>query len=493
MKTILLSILFVLLSFFQATAKRSLQASKSFSEYRSQGELRVWTYIIKDSVIGQLTSKVTGTEEIDGVTAYILQEKLYLDYNKIGSPVLLDISGKRYVSERGAYLGDDTKVTINKQPSEIHLRKSGERVTGYFTRGKDKLKQERKLSGNPFGIDNDYFDQYELYFAMHDIQVGDTIDDSIFVPQTMLMAHLSGEVAAFSFQQLHRTLFDSVFVIKLTEPQPLELFLNTNRRLLKINNHNQNLRVYLDVIQEEPAGNSIKKTFTLSKFINLLPTYILIFVIGAIIRFFLVGGKYRWLVSWYALLIGILAYIIIVFIQFPFQSYFFKHWFVPLTASGKNIYLSVFLVLIPTGIFQEGLKLLGLILCGRWGKLTPTQFITIGGLVGLGVGLGEGWYLSSILTPDKIISGILLERISMIIFHTITGVLLGYAWGSRNTKQIVSSFAVLALINTGIRSLPIFVQQRVVETQLMYVILSITVVVLLLGAMILLKRSKPHK
>ncbi len=475
-----------------AHAQRSIAASKSFSDFRSVGELRVWTFLMKDSVIGRLSSKVIGTKEINGENAYILEEKLYLDYNKVGSPVLMDIKGERYVNEKGYYCGDNTSLTINNQSGQIDVTRKDKTITGYVSRGKTKQKQEIQLGTIPFAIDNDYFDQYELYFALHDLQVGDTIDDSIFVPQTMLMTRIQGKVQAFSYQQLHRTLFDSVFVIRLTEPQPLELFFTADKRLLKINNHNQKLRVYLDVVRNEQMATQQKSAFTTSKILTVLPRYFVLLLVGIII-WFVLNGTYRWDFNLVPIpVLGIVLYILVIFVQLPFQEYLFRQIFVPLVKAGNNVFFSAILTVLPSGIVQEGLKLLGIYLVVRFYQSFRDRYFIIGGLIGLGFGLMEGWYISTIVDSGGVLSWWLWERTAMIVFHTITGVLLGYAYGSQKIKTVVVYYVLLVGVDIILKSFPVFIQQGKATAQLMNIVLAIIVVLLLLVALIALRQPRLH-
>ena len=51
-------------------AGRAVTGDMLFEAYRPDGELRVWTFVVKDSTIGELRSQVSGRAEIDDIAGW---------------------------------------------------------------------------------------------------------------------------------------------------------------------------------------------------------------------------------------------------------------------------------------------------------------------------------------------------------------------------------------------------------------------------------------
>ena len=102
----------LLLIFIPVTgnSQREVPASANITDFRPVGEMRVWTFIVKDSTIGQFFSLVKDELEFAGVSALEIQQDLQLDYSKIGTPRKLQIKGSLYITRRGEYLGSNLEL-----------------------------------------------------------------------------------------------------------------------------------------------------------------------------------------------------------------------------------------------------------------------------------------------------------------------------------------------------------------------------------------------
>ncbi|HKZ41482.1 MAG TPA: hypothetical protein VJ044_11000, partial [Candidatus Hodarchaeales archaeon] len=146
---------FIILFFFSnvSQAQRSVPASSNFSDYRPLGEIRGWTFVAKDSALGQLISTVEREIEIDGVDGYEISQILQLDYFKIGMERRMRIRSSHSVSQKGHYLGDKMVIDVNEETEELELERDGNKLEGFFTRGASKFDQEIDFSANSFAAD----------------------------------------------------------------------------------------------------------------------------------------------------------------------------------------------------------------------------------------------------------------------------------------------------------------------------------------------------
>lgn len=488
MKRSLLLLFISLLTGVSIQAQRSIPASNSFIDYRPVGETRVWSFLMKDSTIGQLISTVEKEIKINGEAGYSLNNRIYLNYGKIGDSLVLDISGKHFIGNEGAYLGDDLKFIVNSQEERLKFEKDGLEISGYITRSGKKNDFAIPCPEGRFAIDNNFMDHYEAYLAMKDLKVGVSFRDSIFMPQSALMGVIEGEVVDFSWQQLHKTLFDSVFVIKLTSPQEMEMFFTADKRLLKTNIHSQNMRIYLDAVQQRPKSKTQDISFTLNSFIRLLPTYGIFILIGLLSVSIFTAKQIICRISLISFCTGVISVLIVIWIQFPLQNYLFRIIYAPLLANGQASYFKGLLTILPAGIIQEGLKIIGIILLLTIMKCKKDNSILIGSMFGTGLGIAVAFYLVSLMPPVGIFNWSILERVSWILFHTVSGALFGWAYYNGKSKIVFIVIATI-FVNVFLQSLPFISQNNPVSIPLIVILNSVIVLVFLLVVLLLIKKK----
>lgn len=488
MKTRLFIIIIICLIFSVAVqAQRSTQASKSFNDYRPVGETRLWTFLLKDSTIGQLLSTVEKEIKINGEAGYALNDRIYLDYSKVGNPVIIDVSGQHYISNNGFYLGDDLKFIINEQEERLDFEKDNDKITGYITRSGEKQDFEISCQENRFAIDNNFIDHYEAYLALRDLKVGDTISDSIFMPQTGLMGMIEGQVVGYSWQQLHKTLFDSVFVIRLTSPQNMEMFFTPDKRLLKVNIKSIQMRIYLDAIQQRPESKPQVSMFTLNSFIKLLPAYFIFIIIGFITALLFSSKKIVSKLGLISFGVGLLSVLVVVWIQLPIQNYLFKLLYAPSIAIGETSFFMGLLTTLPAGIIQEGLKIISIILVLNLLKSNKDNSKLIGVMFGTGLGIAGAFYFISIVPLQGIFSWGLLERVYWIMFHVISGSLIGWIYFNKKSKLILT-LIITILLNITLRSLPLLSPINVLPIETIIILYAVIVLIFLSVSLFIIKK-----
>jgi hypothetical protein len=464
----------------------------SFEHYRPLGETRVWTFVTRDTTIGQLVSTVEKTTTIDDRLAFVINEKLSIDYARPENPMVFDIEGEHYVSNEGFYLGDKLDIHINNNTEKFDFKLKKGVLEGYFTRSGEKVKKTVPFQNDLFAWENYFVDQLELYLAFKDIKVGDTLRDSIYAPQSMYKTELEGTVDDFLYKELYRNKFDSVYQIHLTQPLEFYLFLTPDKRLVRADYPQSRIRAYLDLVRKKPQTESIKPKFTLVTFLSTLPSYIFYLIIMGLSLLFLVRRAFKWKKAYPALVAGVAIYFLMFLTQFPIQQFVITRWMLPSVAAGGSLYGWGLVPALTAGVVQEIVKLAAILLLLFWLNPRPERFIYIGAFCGAGFGFMEAAYLAS---PSGIIgmfSWPLLENSFLILFHTVSGTMLGYA-ATGGKERIIGFTAGLIVFNTVLRYLPVFVRQKVVPVEFMYFVFAfVTLLVLTLALLILRRKQIPR-
>ncbi|HOD66356.1 MAG TPA: hypothetical protein PKM94_06645, partial [candidate division Zixibacteria bacterium] len=306
MKNLWWTLAAVLLGAGAASAQRAVAPRPSLEAFRPVGEYRLWTFIQKDTVLGTIASTVERTVEIGGLRGYALREDFLLDFTKRSGENRFAAAGEHFVGADGAYLGDDLKLNVNGQEGRINVKRKGDVIRGLVGQGRQRREATVTVPSGMFAIDNYMADQFEIYFALRGLTAGETIDDSIFVPRDLLAAPLRGRVTNFSWVQLYKGVFDSVFTVQLDQPVPVELYINRELHLRKLNYRAQDMRVYLDVVREQ--AELVKPRLTLGALARMIPKYLVFALIGLVGLVLYAGSAVRRLTLWLGALTGAVGF-----------------------------------------------------------------------------------------------------------------------------------------------------------------------------------------
>jgi hypothetical protein len=186
-----------------AVAQRSVRASESVEAFRPAGDMRIWQFFAKQTTFGQLTSVVTGRRDIDGRPALTLRESLQIDFTKIGGEAQETVSGESYVTSSGHFAGCELRIGPSKQAEQLVMSRSDDELTGYFTRGGEENEIELPWPRESYFWDPHLVDQLEIFLARQDLEIGTVIDDSLFLPQSLLHTRVAGQVVYFMWQEIY--------------------------------------------------------------------------------------------------------------------------------------------------------------------------------------------------------------------------------------------------------------------------------------------------
>ncbi len=463
-KLTLLTILAVLIG-ATAQAQRSVPPKKSFEDYRPDGEMRVWTFMKKDSTIGRLTSVVQGVAEIAGADAHRIHEQLLLDYTKAEGDLKLQVVGDCFFTETGAFAGCDISRKARDQAGRVILERRGDSLGGFLERGKQRAPASIAFPPGGFAIGYDMPDQYELYFAMHGVKVGDVINDSVFVPSDLGVTYLRGTVTGWTWQQLWKGVYDSVFVVEMTEPVPQELFINRDLHLRKINIPSQKMRVYLDLVREQPKPAEPEKptvSFSAANFTRNLIIYVLVGLVGLAL---FAGRMFRRAAPYVALVAGA-AVTVLVLMGVSMFNY--------RQGSAWIIYLLLYL---PSVLFYA-LGLVVLWLAGRGFSLTGRQLMAAGAAIGAGIGIAMGSYVDVVASPDQTLA---FGQVLNILLYVGGGALLGWAW-NRSRAVVAGVYVAVCAVSALLTTLRLLYTGPNPELHTLFV--GIAAAILLLAAVL---------
>ncbi len=481
----------ILLSIFAlalpAAAQRSIKKSETVEEYRPIGEVRVWTFEAKDSTIGNLVSTVKDRARVDGTDGVELDEVLKLDYTKIGSTLKMDIQNLQKVAENGAYLGNDMKLDVSDQKEQLSLQRSGDEIVGFSTRGGEKIDQKIPCPMDRFAVETNFMDQYEMFLAMHDIAVGDTLVDSVFSPQSLTYTRIKGNVVSFLNLRVYNEVFDSAFAIHLSEPQEKLLYFTPDKRLVKAVIPAQDIKIYLDVVKKPPkAAEPYKPVRSLTL---LIEAYLIYICIGALSALLFIGGEFKNPLSFVALLLGGILYLLMIYTQVPLQMLVVRKLYTPHVISGGSPLLWGILPALVVGVIQELVKTAGEYGLLRMGSFKRSRMIIFGAMLGVGFGIVEGSYLAAGVTSTQLFGIGVLERAFTILFQTAAGALIGYAFAS-GARKLLIILPVTILLNSLFRYLPVLVQARLSTPGLLNIVLAFISVAFVLVVLILFKKER---
>jgi hypothetical protein len=471
-------------------AGAAISGNFNIETLRPEGTKRVYQLTLGDQKLGELESVAKGKSSLEGIKGYRFDEKLTLDFTPFGNEYKLKIENRHYIDSLGQYIGDEMEFEVNDQPQELSLTNKSGRISGYWEKEKQKESINLSIGDIKFAADNYMLDQIELFLAGHDISVGETIMDSIFVPQSMIKTPVRIVIEAF-VRTPYGDMNDSAFVCHFEEPSDQIIYFTKTNKIIKMIQPSQKIQA---VLSESPfdRARSQKKPMTFSQFINRTPFYFLYIFIGTILAIPFLKKNYKKADIYLASLLGILIYFLIEFTQQPLQQWYISSVFIPGLKQGGSIYFYSMISSLITGVSQEILKLIPILFLFIGWKRRSLEMTTLGLFVGLGFGLGESWTsVGNLLQTGalRVMGWGVFEKIFAIIFHMASGAIIGYAI---NQSYRITTFFLLAiiLIHSFSVYLAVFVQKRIIDTAILEISMALISLILVLLAYLIIRKQR---
>jgi hypothetical protein len=473
---------------------RTVKGAAKVEDFRPIGDRRVWTFVSRDSALGQLASGVEGKASVDGVDAIKIVGGLRVDFRRMGGQAVIGVQTEYLVSERGEFL--ENKLTFPTQDGkseEFRFAKNSSKLKGYFTRGGSKVDQTVDWPRAYYALDGNFVDQLELYLASRDLTEGAYIRDTLFVPQLLSFAPATAQVGGVEWRELWRGRFDTVVGVHFTEPQRMSAFMTLDHRLVRVDFPDQQYRVFQDVVQQ-PKKDNVQTVEPLPPtkigwvgYVALAVDYVVFGVTAALFLLLLAFRAFKWQDSYVGLLFGAIVFGLVLLTQIPAQKWIVTHLLLPGLREGESLYLLGLLPALVGGALQECLKLLG-IYAVQFHRQTPaTKLLYVGAFVAAAFGVAEACYL---IKPTPVMSWTIFERCIKIGFHVGSGVLLGIALESESAKRFGLIGGLIGL-NTFIFYLPVFAQQAAISPGWLHFWMAAVAVVVVAGAVFMSQHFKP--
>jgi len=471
-----------------AILERSITASSSAEAFRPIGEYRVWRYFGNRTTVGQITSIVKGFTEIGGQQALVVDETMRLDYTLLGGDRKIIAEGTSYLSNSGRYVGSDLNVGDTSRMERLQLTCTGDGIEGSFTRAGSEQSIEMALVCDRFFWDIYLVDQLEFYLAMQDIQIGTRLEDSIFQPQSLMSTRIAGQVIYFMYQEIYKDKFDSVFVIRLTEPSDYQLYMTPDKRLVRVDMIQQGIRVYQDVVGVSTGSDRVttEPKWGLSHLLLKLPHYVAFVLVTAVAILFFSVAAFRWSQAYLFFGGGVVLYLVIPFVINPLIVMVVENWLSPSLAEGSSLYVMGVVPSVIVGVAQIGLIWGGILGLVAW--LAPKEYR----LVGLGAFLGGGFALAEAcygtgLQVTILFDWPLAERIAFILLQVISGGLIGWVLTHIGERRWMIPGLILPIAVVA-RYLPLLVQGGLIDVEVIHFVLIVGMVLYLLAAMLMIKK-----
>jgi hypothetical protein len=475
-----------------AVLERSVAASPSVTAFRPLGEYRVWRFFSRQTTFGQLSSLVEAETRIDGVPALTLSESLRLDYTLLGGDKVVVTKGETYATPDGKYLGHRLEIGDGQTKERFEVERRGSSLEATYTRGGAELSSAAPYPETSYFWDLQLVDQLEIYLAMHDLEIGAMLEDSIYLPQSLMKTRLAGQVIYYMWQEIYKGKIDSVFIIRLSEPSECQLYFTPDKKLVRVDLINQGIRVYQDLVRMSPVKAERSpvdaQAFAFSwKLLLLKAPHYFVFLLLAALALVLVSTRgFRWKLSYLYLPAGILLYAIMPLAINRLMAGMAGSWLDPGRTGGAAVYFVGLIPPLVLGAIHVGVLGLGIYCLGRWFKVRAYRFSALGAFIGAGFALAEAVHQSG-LRIELLFDWPLAARAASIFLYTFAGAVVGRGLAVRGVWAV--RYAIAAVVVIGVfRYLPLWVQTGLVDLQAIHFVMVIWVIVFVMAAVTFVKK-----
>ena len=478
---------------------RRIDPSESIETVRPEGEFRSWSFFSKQKTFGQLRSLGQGRIEIYGQQALIFKQQLDIDFTLIGQDRKVHSEGESYFALDGTYLGCRMDLGREETASRLELERNGNRLEGFFTRGGQE--RDVSLEADPaiLAWEADFADQLEILLSQQTIAVGDSLVDSVLQPHSMFKTRIAGTVLFWMWQEIYKGKIDSVFIIKLTEPQDYQLYFTADKKLVRVDIINQDIRLFQDIIPVSSTADDVTapisrgqsqpgSRLTLRTILFKSPHYVA-FVFALVLSLVLLARRgLTQRDSYLAAAAGMISFVVVPFVQQPIQEFMIMRWLAPAMAAGESALALGIMPALVGALIQTATLLFLVYAVIAWRKPVESSYAIVGAFVAGGFGLIEAFYVSG-LAIRTLFAWPLLERTFFILFHVSIGSLLGLAVRLPG-KKLVGMLALFVALNTILRYLPLLVVHSDVPVELLHFVIAFFVLAIAAGALMVHRSGK---
>jgi hypothetical protein len=439
----------------------SYSLAATIEDFLIKDSTRTWLFS-KDSIeLGYLKSTYKGVTDCQGLEAHWIEEILDLDFTKIQAPAVISMHNNHYVDLYNAYIGDSMRVVANGIPQGLELVHRGDSLYG-SARNVARNEVAMPLRPGMMALDNNMIDQMELIFALTDLNVGDTLSDTFFVAQFVFRAEFEFIVDSVIALQVGDEI-DSVFAMRMLAPMKQNILFSHSFGLLKIIDPVQGFEITLiDKQTGQPYGMTVAKSS--SGFFGALPLYLFYILVGLVFSIFVIKRYFNRLETYVMLILGAAGFSLLRYTQVPLQNWYGINYAIPGLQAGESLYYYAAVQALFSGLIQETLKLIPLILIMISRPPSKKSLVVLGMFTGMGFGIMEACAITGVAYKTGLMpffSWGTFERIFAILFHTSTGAALGYAVAG-GWKKVPAIWLLMVLIHSFSNLLIVFYQKEMI-------------------------------
>jgi len=443
-----------------SSAAQTLSGVRDIAQYRPQGEIRSYTFIAEEKEIGRLETEIVDSRRVNGRPIYTVREQLNIDLSGLSLGFRFDVSQKSTIDEFGRLREAEATVRMDEREEDIRVHVDTDSGLVVYDRGEDGPAARTITIDEPvFAADDFMLDQLELMLAVHDLIPGRVI----IVPTVSVRSMYATE---FEFQVVGRTQIqygaftDSVWQVNTVRPSRAVLYIDRQHLLVKYIDVDKKLSAELkrDPFAERP-GPSRSIAERIDDQMERAPIYGFFLLVSAIWLIFLGRDGFANRRAYLLFAVGMLVYPIILFTQAPLQKAYGANVLAPALGRGSSIFSLAILPSLITGIIQQTLKFIPLLLVARYARVKPWHMISLGAFIGAGFGFAEACHAAGpLFQARQLLTISLFDRIFAILLHAVLGaaiahgIAIGRSWQFWLAAIFVHGFTIY---------LGIFVQVRI--------------------------------
>lgn len=422
---IILSILLVL--------AHSASGAEDFRLRWSEGETREYRLQMGSAEIGRERATYIGTQNVEDIgTIYEFDMASRMDLSPVGQDTELKYNCRIAYMSGGIPVQYEATYVEQEDTFRVKIAIRGNEVRGVFESEQGDSVISLSVAPGTYICDRNFVAHWDIVFGRVDPPLGDSVRMNVLIPRVVRRFPLLGigvgtETIDYAGEQVQCDVH-SVSTVNQ------RFYIGPEGNLLRVVDPRRSL-----IIERVPAGQetgtggpgffSTIHRRILIWFCYLLWAFLVLF-------FFIRNQVKRPLIAIVFVVTGAL-YGLIFLIQVPIQRSLAEAIFKTLGSTGSGAYVVSLLSGLLSALIQESLKLGPIWLL--WYLMTKKPRLEEVTSFGAAGAAGFGFVESCWITGGAFAAGALglvsitvIDRLTAMVFHTMTGVILGYGLGRRN-------------------------------------------------------------
>ncbi len=474
-----------------SVAPQTLSRIKDIHRYRPDGDSRTYAFTAEEKEIGRLESEMAGTRYVSGQLVYDIREELSIDLTDLNLGFRFDVNQRTTIDAFGRLREAEAGVRVDERQENIRVRVDLDSGQVIYERDEDESAIRTIAIEEPvFAADDFMLDQLELMLAVNDLTPGRTILVSAVAARSIYAVEYEFQVIGRT-QVQYGVFTDSVWQVNMMRPFRATMYIDRQHYLVKYLDHEKKIAAEMkrDPFAER-AVPSKSVTERIDDQMERVPIYGFFLFVSAVWLLFL--GRDGFVNRWAYLLfaIGVLVYPMISFTQVPLQKYYGVNVLAPALGQGSSIFPLAIVPSLITGIIQQTLKFIPLLLVARFVKIKPWQMISLGAFIGAGFGFVEACHVTGpLFQVRQLLTLGLFDRVFAILLHVVLGaaiahgIAIGRSWQFWLATIVLHSITIYLGVFVQAKLLPLGVLQGIL------IVFDLVLVAIMMTVQIMFKRQ----